>query len=45
MSFIVLVVKINGGMGGGVKREGGLINFMILKGGLIRGGLNRGFTV
>lgn len=39
--------------GGGFKRERGLINFMLLKGGgilegmgtYLRGGLNRGFTV
>ena len=51
LSFIVLVVKKNGGMGVGLKERGGLINFMLLKGGLIgagvylRGGLNRGFTI
>ena len=41
------------GLWGGLKKERGLINFMLLKGGgilegmgaYLRGGLNRGFTV
>ena len=41
------------GRGGGLNREGGLLTFLLWKGGLIReeglfeggGGLNRGFTV